>query len=182
MAGRVNDRLNKQYFKWLTNIVCGERYSKEVSYDFLLSYLHSVEFTYILPKDRNRAEDGIDLRYRFAVGKGDPSLCDYIIGPCSVLEMMVALALRCEEHIMEDESLGDRTGQWFWGMVVTMGLGAMTDSRFDRDYVTDVVKRFLNRDYQPDGQGGLFRVRHCDVDLRRVEIWWQMCWYLDSIS
>ena len=153
MAGRVNDRLNKQYFKWLTNIVCGERYSKEVSYDFLLSYLHSVEFTYILPKDRNRAEDGIDLRYRFAVSKGNPSLCNYITGPCSVLEMMVALALRCEEHIMEDESLGDRTGQWFWGMIVSLGLGSMTDRRYNENYVDYVVTKFLSRDYEPNGKG-----------------------------
>ena len=182
MAGRVNDRLNKQYFKWLTNIVCGERYSKEVSYDFLLSYLHSVEFTYILPKDRNRAEDGIDLRYRFAVSKGNPSLCDYIIGPCSVLEMMVALALRCEEHIMEDESLGDRTGQWFWGMIVSLGLGSMTDRRYDENYVDYVITKFLNRDYEPNGRGGLFTIDNCKYDLRDIEIWYQLSCYLEKFT
>ena len=182
MAGRVNDRLNKQYFKWLTSIVCGERYSKEVSYGFLLSYLHSVEFTYILPKDRNRAEDGIDLRYRFAVRKGNPSLCDYITGPCSVLEMMVALALRCEEHIMEDESLGDRTGQWFWGMIVSLGLGSMTDRRYDENYVDYVVTKFLNRDYEPNGKGGLFTIDNCKYDLRDIEIWYQLSCYLEKFT
>ena len=33
---------------------------------------------------------------------------------CSVLEMMIALAIRCEEHIMDDPDVGNRTGQWFW--------------------------------------------------------------------
>ena len=39
----------------------------------------------------------------------------------------------------------------------------------------------MNRTYSPDGDGGLFTVRNCDRDLRNVEIWIQMCWYLDTI-
>ena len=176
--------ITNEYFERLNAIVSNKHCPKELSYRKLLMALHSTEFTYSIPKDKNRATDGLDLRCRFSLENSpncNMEYVEYLCGPCSVLEMMVALALKCEE-IMDDTSAGNRTGQWFWGMVVTMGLGAMTDSRFDRDYVTDVVNRFLNRDYQPDGQGGLFRVRHCDVDLRRVEIWWQMCWYLDSIS
>jgi hypothetical protein len=46
------------------------------------------------------------------------------------------------------------------------------------DYVLD---RFLDRDYEPDGRGGLFRVKHTDEDLRFVEIWYQMNWYLDEL-
>lgn len=176
--------ITNEYFEWLNTIVSNKHCPKELSYRKLLMALHSTEFTYSIPKDKNRATDGLDLRCRFSLENSlncNMEYMEYLCGPCSVLEMMVALALKCEE-IMDDTNAGNRTGQWFWGMVVTMGLGAMTDSRFDRDYVTDVVNRFLKRDYQPDGQGGLFRVRHCDVDLRRVEIWWQMCWYLDSIS
>ena len=94
--------------------------------------------------------------------------------------MMVALAIRCEENIMDDPSYGNRTGQWFWGMIVNLGLGFMTDSRFDEKFVDDVIFRFLNREYEPDGKGGLFTVRNCKYDLRTVEIWYQMCWYLDT--
>jgi hypothetical protein len=143
--------------------------------------LHDIEFRYLIPKDENRAEDGISLRYRFS------RLYDYVDyddldGPCTVLEMMVALAIRCEEDIMDDANLGNRTKQWFWNMIVSLGLGSMTDSRFDERRVDNIIERFLDRDYEPDGRGGLFTVRHCDYDLRDVEIWYQMCWYLDSIT
>ena len=36
---------------------------------------------------------------------------------CSVLEMMVALAICCEETYMDNPNIGNRTGQWFWNMV-----------------------------------------------------------------
>ena len=147
-------------------------------------HLHNTTFTYLIPKDQNRAEDGIDLRYRFAIVCNYSEDLDYILdmlaGPCSVLEMMVALAIRCEENIMENPNMGDRTGQWFWGMVVNLGLGSMTDDRYDRRYVSNAIRTFLDRRYSPDGQGGLFTVRHCDEDLTNVEIWHQLCWYLDE--
>ena len=98
-----------------------------------------------------------------------------------MLEMLVSVAISCEE-IMDDPQIGNRTGQWFWNMIVNLGLGSMIDSRFDKEYVDEVVRRFLNRQYDPDGTGGLFTIRNCDVDLRTVEIWYQLCWYLDSIT
>lgn len=179
----TKDRINDEYFEWMSDIVCGRRYSKEISYRKLLMFLHNTEFRYSIPKDRNRAEDGICLRYRFTLDNDydEFMIAEYIVGPCSVLEMMVALAIRCEESIMDDPNVGDRTSQWFWGMISNLGLGAMSDSRFDRDYVFEIVERFLDRDYSPNGKGGLFTVRHCDKDLRKVEIWYQLCWYLDSI-
>lgn len=82
---------------------------------------------------------------------------------------------------MDDTQMGDRAGQWFWGMVHSLGLSPMIDPKFDRQFVDDVITRFLNREYEPDGNGGLFTIRHCAHDLRTVEIWWQLSWYLDSI-
>lgn len=94
--------------------------------------------------------------------------------------MMIALAIRCEEHIMDDPDIGNRTGQWFWNMIVNLGLGSMNDSKFDRDYVEDIVQKFLDRKYSRNGDGGLFTVNRSRYDLRSVEIWYQMCWYLDE--
>lgn len=176
------NRINNDYFEWLCEMVDLGRFSRSVSYRKLLIHLHDIEFTWFIPRDDNRADDGIKLRRKFALRRGDDSLSDYILGPCSVLEMMVALAVRCEESIMDDALVGDRTGQWFWGMVHNLGLSPMTDSKFDKDYVDDVIARFLNREYEPDGKGGLFTVKNCDRDLRTVEIWWQLSWYLDSIT
>lgn len=180
-----NDLIS-DYFEWLYSIVCKKGYSDQVSFRKLLMHLHNIEFRYSILKDQNRAEDGIDLRYRYAIFNGYSDSVDAIMdileGPCSVLEMMVALSIRCEENIMDEPNVGDRTAQWFWSMIVNLGLGSMTNDRYDRRRVDDIVSRFLDRDYEPDGRGGLFWIRQCDRDLRTVEIWYQLCWYLDSIT
>ncbi len=177
---RINVEL--KYFEWMCDYICEGRYGGPNSYRKLLRYLHDVEFTYSIPKDANRAADGIDLRYRFAYDTGMACADTYLEGPCSVFEMILALAIRCEENIMDDPRKGDRTGQWFWHMINNLGLGYMIDNRFDISEAEDIVARFLDREYEPDGRGGLFTVRYCDCDMRDEEIWTQMCYFLDTIA
>lgn len=176
------DRINDEYFEFLCELINARRFSKKTSYRKLLAHLHNIEFTWIIPMDGNRADDGIQLRRKFALHRDDMTLTNYIYGPCSVLEMMVALAIRCEDWIMDDSLMGNRSGQWFWGMIHNLGLSQMTDSNFDRDAVDEAIARLLNREYEPDGRGGLFTVRNSEDDLRAVEIWCQLSWYLGSIT
>lgn len=180
----TKNELNKEYFEWMYQLVCNEKYPKSLSYRKLLTHLHDMEFTYIIEMDGNRAEDGIDLRYRFGYERRYNShmIETYLDDrPCSVLEMLTALAIRCEEHIMDDPDIGNRTGQWFWNMISNLGLSSLNDARFDSRYLNRVIARFLNRQYKRNGEGGLFTVKNCKHDLRTVEIWYQMCWYLDDI-
>lgn len=170
---------DERYFEWIVDLLCGERFSKAISYRKLLTYLHGVEFRYSIPRDENRAADGANLRYHYSLLNDVPEPDEG--RPSSVLEVMTALAIRCEETITTNTELGDRTGQWFWGMVTSLGLGSMTDYRFRERYVEETVERFLDRDYEPDGHGGLFVIEDCDTDLRTVEIWYQMCWYLNTL-
>lgn len=176
--------VREEYFQYLCRFVRGKKQSKYASYDKLLLYLHSVEFTWTIDMDSNRAEDGKALRRRFCYEKGLPPETTRLSlsGPCSVLEMMIALADRCEKHIMADNDIGDRTGQWFWGMIVNLGLGGMTDKKYDEELTRRVISRLLARNYEPDGTGGLFTVHDNRFDLRSVEIWFQAMWYLDEIS
>ena len=95
--------------------------------------------------------------------------------------MLIALAIRCEEHITDDPDIGDRTDIWFWSMIRSLGLDIMPDSRYDAAYVSAVIDRFLNRDYARDGRGGLFTVDNGRYDMRSMEIWYQMCAYLEDI-
>lgn len=177
----MHDIVSNEYFEWLCTLITNQNINKS-SYRKLLAYLHTTPFRYVIPRDENRAEDGMELRYRFAYeGTEVPCADSYLDGPCSVLEMMVALTLKCEETIMDDPSVGDRTRQWFWNMITNLGLGTMSDDNYDKRYVIEVVNRFLDRDYEPNGRGGLFFIRNTDTDLRGVEIWHQLCWYLDSI-
>lgn len=157
--------MRQSYFHRLVKIVDGDAYSK------LLEHLHRTEFTYEIPMDENRAKDGIEFRHSLGI-HNDHS--------CSVLEMMIALAARCEVNIMSDSEIGDRTRVWFWEMVQSLGLAGMTDDAYDEYRVQNILDTFLRREYQPDGQGGLFTIPDCPRDLRTVEIWYQMCWYLNS--
>lgn len=177
--------INLDYFDWLCDIVCGTRYSPEISYTKLLMCLHNIDFTYLHPMDENRAANGANLRYRFALMHvpihETAGITNALSGPCSVLEMMVALAIDCEETIMDDPRIGNRTGQWFWTMISSLGLGGMYNDHFDARYVDDVIDRFLNREYAPNGKGGLFTIRNTNQDMRKIEIWWQACAYFNSI-
>lgn len=173
------------YFDWMCQLVCSDqRYLRSKSYDKLLRFLHSIDFNYTIPMDGNRAEDGVCLRYRF----GDEHsyehslIASYLdIRPCSVLEMMVALALKCEERIMWNPDIGDQTPRWFWGMIESLRLGSEDDRCFDEGYAYYTVMKFINRDYKRDGKGGLFTVKNPTQDMRSVEIWYQMSWYLNEI-
>lgn len=180
----TKDGLNDKYFKWMCRLVCDRRYFKGQSYRKLLSYLHSIDFTYTIGMDGNRAEDGTDLRYRFGYEQNleGPIIAAHLDNrPCSVLEMLVALSVRCEEHIMDNPEIGDRTGRWFWSMIKNLGLDSMTDSNFNEKHVDEIITRFLNREYGSNGEGGLFAIPHCSCDLRSVDIWYQMMWYLRNV-
>ena len=180
----IKNELNQKYFEWMYQLVCNEGYSERLSYRKLLSYLHDTEFVYIIDMDSNRAEDGIDLRYRFGYEHEyeHSIIAEYLDDrSCSVLEMLIALSIRCEEHIMDDPDIGNRTGQWFWSMISNLGLDFMSDTKFDKRYLDGVISKFLNREYKRNGEGGLFTVKNCKHDLRTAEIWYQMCWYLVDI-
>lgn len=180
----MNDDLNNEYFDWLYQIVCDERYSG-VLFRNLLWRLHSIDFYYTIPMDGNRFEDGIDLRYRFGHAKrySQSMISSYLDNrPCSVLEMMIALAIRCEENIMDDPDLGDRTSQWFWNMISSMHLDCMDDLNFDLEYVDEAVYRMMDHRYSANGEGGLFTLKYNrNRDMRNADIWYQMNYYLDEI-
>lgn len=179
----ITHELNSEYFEWLCSLVSDSKPERHVSYKRLLWYLHSIEFTYIIPMDGNRYEDGISLRYRFGYEHNieDPVIASCLdINPCSILEMMVALAFRCEEHIMVNPSKGLMSGRWFWMFIKNLGLDDMHDSRFDERQADSVIQRFLNRDYSRDGEGGLIYIPNCQYDLRKMEIWYQMMRYLSE--
>lgn len=180
----TNENLINEYFDWMYQLVCSNR-NKRLSYRKLFCQLFDTEFIYILGMDSNRADDGINLRYRFGYEchHPDPMIATLLDNrPCSVLEMMIALSMRCEENIMVDPDVGDRIGQWFWNMIVSLGLGSMSDGRYDKNYVADVLERFINREYERNGHGGLFTVEYTNTDMRTAEIWTQMHLYLGEFQ
>lgn len=165
----VND-----YFYWLVDIISN---GEEQSYTRLLKQLFDTPFIPTLDRDLNRVHDGLDLRDRYSYETGiDFDISDQ----CTVLEMMIALSIRCENDVMYNPALGDRTYIWFWLMIRNLGLTNMTDNRFNSRLVESTLKRLIDRTYGPDGEGGLFYVPGV-YDMRDKEIWYQMNTFLGSL-
>lgn len=158
----------KRYFNYIVDYVYPKNSRR--SYKKLLEHLYRRDFIWTIYLDKNRAADGLGLRARFGIE-------NELDRPCSVLEMMVALADRMENHILFDPTTGDRTGFWFWNMISSMGLSSMHDENYNEAEVNHRIDIMINREYSYNGEGGLFTVENPDGDMRQTEIWYQMNWW-----
>lgn len=176
--------LQEIYFDWMSNVVMpntNERYR----YRYLLEALNASIFHFSIPMDENRMRDGIDLRYRFAYENGysdeEVSRALNHNRSCSMLEMMVALAIKGDERILYDYETGNRADYIFRVMLESLDLIHMTNDNFYLHYVEYRIDCLLNREYDYDGRGGLFTVENPRRDMRLVDIWYQMNWYLEKL-
>lgn len=167
--GLVGDGFQYKYFTILTDI------------------LSQMEFYPMVPMDNNRVQDGLALRRRFIFETGSELGLPDRDAPCSILEMMVALSLRCDESIMYNSREGSRIDIWFALMLANLGLAHCDDTVLQDnspmiDKVVDILERFLQRKYTPTGEGSLFHIPNVSDDMREVEIWCQLCWYLNYLE
>lgn len=182
---RIRDtpRAARLYFNWLCQLMYIDDYNGNTYYD-LAHVLHKIEFYSVIPLDENRAKDGLRLRDTWLLalrdeaeelGLGCPNYGqDFFKEPCSVFEMLVALAVRLESDIMQDDSIGPRAHLWFWAMLHNIGLDEFHDyASFTLDDVTYRVNIVLDRVYNPDGSGGLFPLKEPTSNQMFVDIWWQ---------
>ena len=176
--------VNELYFDWLARDKAYDDTSLFYDYEQLCHILHRIPFTAKLEMDANRADDGIQLRYRFGYEKDFPEdEISYLDGTCSMLEFMVGLALAIEETIMMDDDLGSRVHLWFQEMLENVGMGRYTNSEYldtwDEDDVEDVCNVICERNFDELGGGGFFpltRLPEYGVakdDQRNVEFWYQ---------
>ena len=99
-------------------------------------------FRWFIKNDVNRASDGVYLRQLYFDEMGVDSGKD---GPCSILEMFVALAIRCENELMYDPDEGDRTSEWFWIMMDNMGLSSLSDNNFSYEETDEILDDFKKK-------------------------------------
>ena len=126
---------SKRYFNWMYSLAIGKSRN---FYRSLLLYLDSRTFTWSVRMDVNRAKDGCNLRKRF-IEEEDGTFTKPEGTPCSVLEMMVALCVRCEEQIMSNPDLGNRVPVWFMAMLRSMEIDDMDEANFDETVVEVIV-------------------------------------------
>lgn len=177
----------ENYFYWLCDTVGGVG-----KHEKLLRILFNKDYYWLIAHDDDRVLDGIRLREIFS------NFFDYNgylkLGQCKVLEVLVSLAMSCEDDIMHVSELGDRTHIWFWMMIENLGL---LDKRFEDEFIggketQDVIDRLdfmLERKYGNDGVGSLFpcksgnfknapfsKVHYFDLDL-----WTQLNRYMTNL-
>lgn len=175
----VADHVLDDYFDWLYFKVMPGQLTSKNSFRKLLSMLHTMPFRYDIEYDENRAADGVNLRWYYVTDGGYDEILQWN-SKCTIFEMIIALAMNMESMVGEP---GDdySVAHWFWMMLDNLDLGDMTDDRYEKAYIYGRVSIFLDRTYEPDGYGNIIYIPNCNRDLREVEIWYQMCWYLDSI-
>jgi hypothetical protein len=168
----MEEPIEEAYFNWLCAKVL-QPYN--LNHKELLRILYSTEFTWIIPGDRNRAEDGVELREDFlhaAFIRNDP---EWRSLPCSVLEMFFSFANRASFQTDIEPQV------WFWVFMSNLGLDEyrrVTGS--DRYEIEEILYNFIWRTYSSDGTGGMFPLRNPLRNQKEIEIWFQFCDYLED--
>lgn len=139
-------------------------------YHILINELFNKDFIPILGRDDNRAADGLYLREEFGSSLDSR--------PCSMLEMLIALAGRFDGNsgFDPDEVWGN-----FWDMMRNIGLDQYDDVNYSESEVWSILYILENRTYNFNGKGGLFPLKRPAYDQRKVEIWDQMqSWLIEN--
>ena len=160
------------YFSILLGIVHPVR-----PYRKLLLLLDSIAYKWILPMDKNRGMDGVTYRYRVISNAKLQVPLFRVQRDCSVLEMLIALADRCESEYSGSPG-DDHPERIFWLMLHNLQLDIFDDNSYDKERIEEIVARWLSRDYDEHGFGGLFPLETAMEDQRYVEIWQQMLEYV----
>lgn len=164
----TKNQLDEGYFSWLCDLVF-DRHHKHTRYSSLLYHLSTIPFVWVVEGDENRAADGFDLRNRYLDTTHSKRLdCESSV--TSVLEVIVALAVRMEEQILNDSEYGDRTSQWFWVMMGSLKLLGVTNNHFNPTYIDSQIDCFMNR-YYDENIVTLFP--YVDDKVLDMEIWYQ---------
>lgn len=182
----------EEYGAWLLQYIG----FKKRGYSSLMGELHNIDFHYSIERDGNRASDGVDLRYIYLRNfknmdeKGFNFIRDCLFyrsdtvesRACSVLEMLVALADRCEKEYIGDPK-SPHPDVIFWEMCCNLGLDEFVNRGFSnrkREKLDEICEIWMDRRHEKNGKGGLFPVKRPSKDHRIVEIWSQMMDYLSE--
>lgn len=140
----------------------------------MMMLLGRKEFVWLVPHDDNRIGDGLDVRREFCEDSGAK---EEALGPCSVLEVLVALSRRLS-FVADGPAPG-----WAWDLLCNLDLDKYTDPIGPRQKVKvdAILEALVWRTYAPDGVGGFFPLAWPDEDQRYIELWYQMEFYVSEI-
>lgn len=166
-----------EYGDWLVKLVGFER----KGYDNLMELMHMTPFTYSIERDRNRAEDGKYIRGQFfdEIGVAYDDIFDRY--DASVLEVLVALAIR-----LDNEYIGDpgecHPEEIFWEILSNLGFNTpkARNAHFRMNYCYEILVYWMERRYDRRGVGGIFPMRKTRRDQKQLELWGQAMEYVSE--
>jgi len=173
--------IQNEYFFWLCDLV-GISLKRPLPHERVARILHGTTFSYFIPNDDNRAEDGKNLRQLFAKEKRYENVELQLSGECSLLEMLIGLAIRME-YIIEKPETRNGVSKWFWEMLRNLRLDQYTDlgwTNMDEGEVRDIITTLMTRKYKPNGEGGLFPLQNKSRNQIKNELWYQMQDYISE--
>lgn len=171
------------YFDWLLTWVEGPYEPGGAgTHRLLLKKLYELEFYATLERDNDRIQVGLELRNRYdAECRIIPWDDEERYSTCSVLEVMIAMCDDLETNVMSNDIYGNRFGKWFWMMIENCGLSFLNDAAYTHDadnYISAVIRRICDRQYEANGDGSFFPLRQPRADMRHVDLWYQLQWYI----
>lgn len=178
----IHNDIDALYFTWLSTLAFpNEEFQK--NYSSLLTQLYETPYEWdrTQPLDENRYVDGLNLRETFAYKMKLPEDIVYgaIEGPCSMLEMLCAFGVRIDNDIMANTATGyDHGYYWIQKMMRNLGVLRYENSYWNSGAVAAIISDFHAKNYSADGLGGLFYIPNSQRDLRTMNIWDQMCYYI----
>lgn len=163
------------YLLWLYSQVDNKPGEIDSNYMRLMEAMYSTEFTWNVPFDSNRAEDGKELRRDFVLDRGiRDAPADWMGMPCSFLEMVMGLADRMSR--MLDKGVD----KFFWLLLDNAGLAGQDEENFDSLYVEAKMYEIIDRVYDYNGNGGFFPLDETETDQSNVELLYQMYAYIQE--
>ncbi len=166
---------SSDYIYWIATDKLGLSDKKYREYNFLFNDLAKIEFISTHPMDKNRASDGLNLREKFTYETGEFLDSSSGLTPkCSFFEMLAGLAIRIENQIMRNLSIGDRTSKWFIDMIDGLGFSDFKNKNWKYDYESIIDNKCNNIINKKDV---IFPI---DKKLNNEEIWLQCMAYLRS--
>ena len=186
--------MRHEYFEWLVSKVTSPAVPDDTQARIVLQVLRDIRIQGLpMADDAPRLEDGKQLRTNFIddTGLSVHSYDDALkpeSGFCTVLELLIALAIRMDDIMRDPVDQCSSVPSCFWEMVSTMvGQPFYPCSywSFSADMSTAAVvaessMKFLGRQYDPTGYNGNIFIDVSGVDLRAIDIWAQACRFMSA--
>lgn len=134
------------YKDWLISLVDTPEEDFKRYYTELMGHLFEKEYHWFKGLDRDRYDDGIELRMRYetTVNAGSYDICD-LLGDkkCSILECLVALFDRYSDSILTDPGDPSVAPELFFDAMKGLDLLFFDDSQYDFRAVNHILDQFL---------------------------------------